>query len=616
MKNKKYKRTLREDARLIIKGYKLLWKMSPANVIWRFLYCISYYIAPYFSLYMSALIIDEIVAGADFKRLFTLAIITVTGNFALNILAQTVIGRVAIHYERVQWYRNEKMMTDAESRMQYKHLEDPEIALMASKIRHYTYYGSNGIMQLYWSIWFITQGVFNIIASVTLTASMFTLTAQGDFQGFLAFANSPLSALTLIAVIAINILVQVKCSAKRRRESKEAWNDFSEDNERAFSMMQNTEDMHISGAREFIRQRTKDVFVRPRYLQKLTKINTRYETIGVIWNALMNIGLFIYIGAKAYIGVFGIGSFVLYRGTVEKFIEAVSTLGSQLGGMRYNNDYLVELFDYLDLPNELQQGTRPVPNGKDTPFEIEFRNVSFKYAGADEYALKNVNFKFTLGERLAFVGMNGSGKTTFIKLLCRLYDPTEGEILLNGIDIREYDYNQYLNLFSVVFQDYAVFAYDIAANVSASHNPNRERVIDCLDRAGLGDKIKNLDKGIDTFVSKEYSDDGVDFSRGETQKIAIARALYKDSPFIILDEPTAALDPIAEAEIYSKFNSLVTDRTAVYISHRLSSCKFCDRIVVFDEGKLLQCGSHEALLADENGKYRQLWQAQAQYYTE
>ena len=262
----------------------------------------------------------------------------------------------------------------------------------------------------------------------------------------------------------------------------------------------------------------------------------------------------------------------------------------------------------------MYQGTLSTEKRDDNEYEIEFRNVSFKYPGSENYALKNVNFKFNIGERLAFVGMNGSGKTTFVKLLCRLYDPTEGQILLNGIDITRYDYEQYMALFSVVFQDYAVFAFDIAGNVSASSEPDRDRVLDCLVRAGLGERISELENGIDTFITKNYDATGVDFSGGEKQKIAIARALYKESPFIILDEPTASLDPLAEADIYARFNEIVTDKTAVYISHRLSSCRFCDKIVVFDNGEIIQQGDHETLVADENGKYFELWHAQAQHY--
>ena len=227
-----------------------------------------------------------------------------------------------------------------------------------------------------------------------------------------------------------------------------------------------------------------------------------------------------------------------------------------------------------------------------------------------------MNIKFRIGRRLAVVGENGSGKTTFIKLLCRLYDPQEGHILLNGIDIRKYNYRDYMDLFSVVFQDFQLLAQPLGANVAGAQDYDRARAEQALTDAGFGDRLAAMPAGLDTMLYKEFAEDGVDVSGGEAQKIAIARALYKNAPFIILDEPTAALDPIAEAEIYARFNDIAGDKTAVYISHRLSSCKFCDEIAVFDHGQVIQKGSHEQLLADEGGKYAQLWHAQAQYYTE
>ena len=223
--------------------------------------------------------------------------------------------------------------------------------------------------------------------------------------------------------------------------------------------------------------------------------------------------------------------------------------------------------------------------------------------------------KFKVGNRLAIVGENGSGKTTFIKLLCRLYDPQEGQILLNGIDIRKYDYRDYMNIFSVVFQDFQLISQPLGSNVAGSMVYDEAKVQKALTDAGFEERLGSLPDGLNTQLYKDFTDNGVEISGGEAQKIAIARALYKDAPFIILDEPTAALDPVAEAEIYEKFNDIAGDKTAIYISHRLSSCKFCDEIVVFHKGSIIQHGKHEALLAEENGKYYELWQAQAQYYT-
>ena len=614
-KNRKYKRTLREDLRMIVRGYKLVWQMSHMNVIWRMAYVTSMQVAPYLTLYMSALLIDELTAGASAERLLTLAVITVVGTFAANMLCQHVVGRQAVKYENIQWQRDEKFMTDVEARMQYCHLETPETSLVRDQISHSKNYGGNGLMTLYWSIWFITEAIINIVASVALTASMLTMSANGTFKGFLAFANSPWSALMIVAIIIVNILFQVRTSARKKVLLDQNWNKYSAERKRGWHLLNwGTEDVYQMGMKDFLLRRTREHFIKPKVYENSFKIQWRYNSISTVWNALMNIALFIYVGARAYIGVFGIGSFILYRGTVERFINAVSTLGARLGELRNNNDFLQKIFDYVDLPNAMYQGTLSVEKRNDNRFEIEFRNVSFKYPGSESYALKNVNFKFRIGERLAFVGMNGSGKTTFIKLLCRLYDPTEGEILLNGIDITRYEYHEYLDLFSVVFQDFATFAYTIADNVSGEKHPNREKIMESLTRAGLGEKISRLPKGIDTYIYRWFSNDGVDLSRGELQKVALARALYKGAPFFILDEPTAALDPIAEAEVYSRFGDVVGDKTAIFISHRLSSCRFCDKIAVFHEGELIQYGSHDELVAATDGKYHELWHAQAQYY--
>ena len=210
--------------------------------------------------------------------------------------------------------------------------------------------------------------------------------------------------------------------------------------------------------------------------------------------------------------------------------------------------------------------------------------------------------------------MNGSGKTTFIKLLCRLYDPTEGKILLNGIDIQKYNYEEYMGIFSVVFQDFKLFSFSLGQNIAANADYDKARVEYCLKKAGFGERLAQMPNGTDTCLYKDFSENGVEISGGEAQKIALARALYKDAPFIVLDEPTSALDPVAEAEVYSKFNEIVGQKTAIYISHRLSSCWFCDEIIVFDHGLIIQRGSHDDLVADEKGKYAELWRAQAQYY--
>ena len=227
--------------------------------------------------------------------------------------------------------------------------------------------------------------------------------------------------------------------------------------------------------------------------------------------------------------------------------------------------------------------------------------------------LKDINLKWRIGEKMALVGKNGCGKSTLVKLLCRLYDPTEGEITLNGIDIRKYKYEEYMELFAVVFQDSKLFSFSLAENVAADTDYDSERVKDCVIRAGLGERLNAMDNGIETCIYKDFDESGVEISGGETQKLCLARAIYKGSPFIVLDEPTAALDPISEHDIYTKFNGIVGTRTAIYISHRLSSCRFCDEITVMDNGRIIERGTHDSLIA-EHKIYAALWAAQAEYY--
>ena len=294
----------------------------------------------------------------------------------------------------------------------------------------------------------------------------------------------------------------------------------------------------------------------------------------------------------------------------------MDTLIECIGTLRENTPFMRTTFEFLDIPNSMYQGSLTTEKRSDRQYDVEFRDVSFKYPGSEIWALRHVNMKFKVGKRLAIVGENGSGKTTFIKLLCRLYDPQEGQILLNGIDIRKYNYRDYMDVFAVVFQDYQLIAQSLGSNVAGSAVYDEEKARKALIDAGFGDRLETLPDGLNTQLFKEFGEDGVEVSGGEAQKIAIARALYKDAPFIILDEPTASLDPMAEAEIYSKFNDISGDKTAIYISHRLSSCIFCDEIAVFHDGAVIQQGTHQELLADTGGKYHALWHAQAQYYTE
>ena len=314
--------------------------------------------------------------------------------------------------------------------------------------------------------------------------------------------------------------------------------------------------------------------------------------------------------ALAIAGTITVGMVLRYAQAIFQACMSVSASIRLAGEFRTDVGRIASTLEYLNLEAEKTKGDSFTEMTKGV---IEVRNVSFRYPGTKELVLDHVSLKIEPSEKIAVVGKNGSGKTTLVKLLCRLYEPEEGEILWNGKNIREYDLKEWQKIFAIVFQDYSLLSLTLGQNVAASEQYEAERAKEVLQLAGFGERLNKLKKGLETVVYPEYEQDGVSFSGGEEQKIAIARAIYKGGQICILDEPTAALDPVSESRVYESFDEIVKGKTAVYISHRLSSCKFSDRIFVLDNGKIAESGTHEALLS-QNGLYAQLWQAQAQYY--
>lgn len=351
------------------------------------------------------------------------------------------------------------------------------------------------------------------------------------------------------------------------------------------------------------------------YWENINRLKFPLNILDVIVNVLRDFGTYLYLGVLAITGKITIGIFsqmLSAGGTLHSSLQAV-ILGVQ--DIVKRSSYMYEIIRFMDYPPAMEKGNRKIEKLK-SGHEIEFKNVSFSYPHTGVSVLKDVSIKLKAGEKLSVVGLNGAGKTTFIKLLCRLYDVDSGEILLDGVNIREYDYDEYMKLFSVVFQDFRLLAFSAKDNILLGENSegSDEEVDGLFEKTGILKKINSLPKGRDTMMFKQFDKEGVELSGGEQQKMAIARALYKDAPVIILDEPTAALDPVAEYEIYRQFDSLVGGKTAVYISHRLSSCKFCDNIAVFSEGTVKEYGTHDELVHKPDGIYAEMFKAQAQYY--
>jgi len=614
--------SLKEAFSYTMRGYKLLWARSPGRYIATTVSSVVGAITPYVGIYISALLINEIAGARDPDRLRFYAIAALISAVVLAIV-NACLSRWK-NYESVGlWHESSSVYSGKLQSMNFSAVEDSKTFELLAHIEQSQNWGGWGLMKLYWAFESLVRSVASIFGAVTLTVSLFTLPVPEE-AGAVAVLNHPLFVLVIIvlmlAVSVIAPVLNIKGQLYWTRQTDEAKLGNRYFGAFGFHASRSSNAMDIRMYRQDI--------ITQKYNGRSGSFgigsdlaNYAKGPMGAYSAASAGVGhvftamIYIFVCLKAWGGAFGVGSITQYIGAISALRGSISSLLIFAGEMKVNAIFLRSLFEFLDISDDMYQGSLTTEKRSDNKYEITFRNVSFKYPGADTFAIKGLSLTFDIGQRLAVVGQNGSGKTTFIKLLCRLYDPTEGEILLNGIDIRKYNYQEYMNIFSAVFQDFKLLSFNLGQNVAAADEYDHEKAIDCLTRAGFGERLDSLPSGLNTNLYKDLDKEGVEVSGGEAQKIAMARALYREAPFIVLDEPTAALDPVAEFEIYSKMNEIVGDKTAVFISHRLSSCRFCQDIAVFHEGELVQRGSHDSLVVDDNGKYHELWHAQAKYYT-
>ncbi len=619
MKNAK-RPALRETFSANWRAWKITHKLCPWVLPACILRGILRTMTPYLTIYLSARLLGELAGLRRPEELRFWVIVTVCTTAVWALLQH-----LAVRFQSYQWelstLRYENLYNEKFLSMDFADVDDQKTRDLFSQIRQNAAWDAWGIEMPRHYCRQLTEGIVGILGAVALTWSLFT-TKVPETAGALTILNHPLFLLAIVGAMAsVTALASWLGShanaayvnlAASTRFGNRVFNHFAY----LMFLAKSHEDLRIYNqlgmAEDYMcREKVFGINSPSHRLinRKVAPCHALASGVSVVFTGLV----YLFVCLKAWAGAFGVGSITQYVGAVTALSGNVQSLLSVLGHMQSNTTFLKTTYEFLDIPNAMYQGSLTTEKRSDRQYEVEFRNVSFRYPGSDTWALKNVSMKFRVGKRLAIVGENGSGKTTFIKLLCRLYDPQEGQILLNGIDIRKYNYRDYMNIFSIVFQDFQLISQPLGNNVAGSSHYDADRVHKALTDAGFGQRLETMT--LDTFLYRDYAEDGVEVSGGEAQKIAIARALYKNAPFIILDEPTAALDPMAEAEIYAKFNEIVTDKTAVYISHRLSSCIFCDEIAVFHQGAVIQQGTHTQLLADTTGKYHALWNAQAQYYS-
>lgn len=577
--------------------------------------CVLEAVRPYVYLVLMGRLLDLVYSGARYQVLLQYAGIafgyTFCSSCAEAILHKRYNRKLEYMYEQLSCMLDRKCLT-----MDYEYLENKKVHDLIFQIDRGTGNGFGMMGGMFSQYEYLIRTAISVIAAVVIVIPLF---ANGTRVQD-CFITSWLASLLLFLIIGIltyiNYHLDVGYGEKIRMIRKEMAKDH---NMLSYYMgmlasYDKQKDLRVFGQRRIIEKTSGDrIDSLEGFNRQESALQRKSQFVKHSVSALSGLLVYVFAGIQAYMGLISIGSVVTYASSIIKMTVSMAVMMQRLAVLRRLSPFINDYAEFMDMGKLKYNGTIPIEKRRDNKFCVEFEHVSFRYPGSDTDVIKDLNLKFTIGEKMAIVGKNGSGKTTFIKLLCRLYDVTEGCIKVNGVDIRKYDYQEYCNLFAVVFQDFKMFDFPLGENIAAGEDVDIECAMDALKRAGLGDRMSTLPEGLNTYVGKDFEEDGVTFSGGEKQKMAIARAIYKNAPFVIMDEPTAALDPVSECEVFDGFDKLVGNKTAIYISHRLASCRFCEDILVFDQGQVVQRGCHEELESQE-GLYRELWNAQAQYY--
>lgn len=579
---------------------KYAWKTNKSYYLWAIMRYAIRTIGPFINIIGTRYLIDELISGTrDIATICLWIAFLCVGNFLHAVLLKVAdenLNRINENFGKLL----EVDLCMSCVNMKFEHTEDKEVLdIIKNAQRSLNETGHiNGLI----------GPLFDIISSITVFVGVVVLVCT--------------SIPWLLIPVTLSFISKTFISKKMNKQRKEYFDNMgkvergSDYYDTELQDSRYAKDVRLYNTSEIFNENYDSITAKlygmaKRYLLRFFGLYSVDDTIANICATI----IYFLLGIYTIIGRITVGQFSgLYQATTQ-FNDSLHSILRKYMDIVYTVSVLIYYVEFVDrnLAVELEEEHLSELDISVKDYDIEFKDVSFKYPRTDKYVLKNVNLKIKAGEHLSIVGQNGAGKTTFIKLLCRLYNNYEGRILINGVDIQDYSFGEYIELLSVVFQDYKMFAFTVKENVTVF----KERAVSLEETykiAGVNEWIDSLENKDDTYVYKYFVEEGVEPSGGESQKLAIARALYKNAPVVILDEPTAALGPLAEYEVYKNFDKLVGGKTAIYISHRLSSCRFCDRIVVFDDGAIVEDGSHKQLINIENGLYANMYNTQAKHY--
>jgi len=616
---KKNGRTFNQDCVLVRRGIKEFGNILPGQmrqVFVRGILCAAF---PFIVTAVSAYMIDGLLGDTDIREILFACFAGLGITFLLSVWKAKQDSRIEVGYQRL-FSCHEIALTDKAYRLRYEELEKASTRSLRDEVTGSISISGAGMASLYWDMDVLFRNSATVAIAIVLFFRYLYVLVRWDLKQNSGVAGTAFFILVILLLIAVCSYITCKTSSKKFDvnfgvfEHGSKYISFGDFYTREYLLDENAAlDARIYGPDDLILSECQEKCYEHFAKGKEKEMNAAnlYDGIKFISSCICGCVIYLLAGKMAMQGAVGTGSILLMYTAVTMVIEALSQIAQIITDLRNNNEHLIKFFRYMDMP---EAGGGLSNDGGLTLEELEVRNVSFCYPESDAYVLKNVSLTLHAGDKLAIVGENGSGKTTLIKLICGLYQPSEGKILLNGKDIAGIPFEKYIACIATVFQDFSLFPFSLGENVAASGEYDTAKVEEALAKAGLGEKLLQRKNGIRQPVFSDFDENGTDLSGGEQQKVAIARAVYKDAGLMVLDEPTAALDPYAEYEIYKNFSEITENKTVISISHRLSSCRMCDRVLVLGEGRVLQEGTHEELVKDLEGKYYELWSAQAQYY--